>query len=121
MSTFKNMFGYKTYDGKPYDGKCSFFDLSDPPLPTGVGWVICVALGCFFAALVSVMMYVSNRNVSASEQTGNNSEVYSTPLACCETCWHACGVRGDAACLLVLTVSLCARCTAPPVAPSPRA
>ena len=72
------MFGYKTYDGKSYDGKCSFFDLSDPPLPTGVGWVICVALGCFFAALVSVMVYVSNRNVSASEQTGNNSEVYST-------------------------------------------
>ena len=72
------MFGYKTYDGKSYDGKCSFFDLSDPPLPTGVGWVICVALGCFFAALVSAMVYVSNRNVNASEQTGNNSEVYST-------------------------------------------
>ena len=69
---------YKTYDGKSYDGKCSFFDLSDPPLPTGVGWVICVALGCFFAALVSAMVYVSNRNVNASEQTGNNSEVYST-------------------------------------------
>ena len=49
-----------------------------PPLPTGVGWVICVALGCFFAALVSAMVYVSNRNVNASEQTGNNSEVYST-------------------------------------------
>ena len=78
MSTFKNMFGYKTYDGKSYDEKCSFFDLSDPPLPTGVGWVICVALGCFFAALVSAMVYVSNRNVNASEQTGNNSEVYST-------------------------------------------
>ena len=72
------MFGYKTYDGKSYDEKCSFFDLSDPPLPTGVGWVICVALGCFFAALVSAMVYISNRNVNASEQTGNNSEVYST-------------------------------------------
>lgn len=29
-----------------------------PPLPEAVGWVICVALGCFFAALVSVMVWV---------------------------------------------------------------
>jgi uncharacterized membrane protein (DUF485 family) len=43
-----------------------------------IGWVICVALGCFFAALVAGMVYVANRNVSAEEQTGNNSEVYST-------------------------------------------
>jgi len=32
--------------------------VSRPPLPEGIGWVICVALGCFFAALVSAMVYV---------------------------------------------------------------
>lgn len=32
--------------------------LCSPPLPEGIGWVICVALGCFFAALVSGMVYV---------------------------------------------------------------
>ena len=26
-------------------------------MPEAVGWVICVALGCFFAALVSAMVY----------------------------------------------------------------
>jgi len=77
VSTYKNMFGYKTYDDKPYDGMCTFFG-AGPPLPEGIGWVICVALGCFFAALVSAMVYVANRNVAADEQTGNNSEVYST-------------------------------------------
>jgi SSS family transporter len=74
---FQNMFGYKRYDGTSYDGSCSFFENS-PPLPEAIGWVITLALGCFFAALVAGMVYVANSKVSAEEQTGNNSEVYST-------------------------------------------
>ena len=37
--------------------------LLQPPLPTAVGWLICVALGCFFAALVSGMVYLVRRRV----------------------------------------------------------
>merc|ERR1719199_1955765 len=77
-SDWKNQFGYPSpITGLPYDGACSFFG-GAAPLPLGVGWVICVALGCFFAALVSAMVYAANRSVSDSEQTGNNSEVYTT-------------------------------------------
>ena len=71
------MFGYTRYDGTSYDGSCSFFG-GVPPLPEAIGWVICLVLGCAFAALVGGMVYLSNKNVAAEDQTGNNSEVYST-------------------------------------------
>ena len=74
---FQNMFGYTRYDGTSYDGSCSFFG-GNAPLPEAIGWVICLVLGCAFAALVGGMVYLSNKNVAAEEQTGNNSEVYST-------------------------------------------
>ena len=77
QSSFKNMFGYVRYDGTTYDGACSFFG-GTPPLPEAIGWVICLVLGCAFAALVGGMVYLSNKNVAANEQTGNNSEVYTT-------------------------------------------
>jgi len=76
-SSFENMFGYLRYDGTSYKGACSFFGGS-PPLPEAMGWVICVVLGSAFAGLVAGMVYMSNRNVAAGEQTGENSEVYST-------------------------------------------
>ena len=76
-SSFKNMFGYTRYTGESYDGSCSFFE-GKPPLPEAIGWVICLALGCAFAALVGGLVYLSNQNVSTENQTGNNSEVFST-------------------------------------------
>ena len=76
-SSFQNMFGYKRYDGTTYDGACSFFG-GTPPLPEAIGWVICVVLGCAFAALIGGMVYLSNKNVAADDQTGVNSEVFST-------------------------------------------
>ena len=76
-SSFKNMFGYKRYTGESYDGSCSFFE-GTPPLPEAIGWVICLVLGCAFAALVGGLVYLSNKNVSAENQTGTNSEVFST-------------------------------------------
>jgi len=76
-SPFRNMFGYKRYDGKTYDGACTFFG-SKPPLPEAIGWVICLAIGCFFAALVAGLVYLAERGGNASQQTGNNSEMYST-------------------------------------------
>jgi len=81
-STFKNMFGYTRYDhtaAKPstYDGACSFFG-GKPPLPEAIGWVITLALGCAFAALVGGLVYLSNKGLAEGDQTGNNSEVYST-------------------------------------------
>ena len=71
------MFGYTRYDGTSYDGACSFFE-GNAPLPEAIGWVICLVLGCFFAALVGGMVYLSNKNQSADYQTGTNSEVYTT-------------------------------------------
>merc|ERR1712216_430 len=76
-SSFKNMFGYKRYTGESYDGSCSFFE-GTPPLPEAIGWVICLVLGCAFAALVGGLVYLSNKNVSAENQTGTNSEGGST-------------------------------------------
>merc|ERR1712216_205314 len=76
-SSFKNMFGYKRYTGASYDGSCSFFE-GTPPLPEAIGWVICLVLGCAFAALVGGLVYLSNKNVSVENQTGTNSEVFST-------------------------------------------
>jgi SSS family transporter len=40
--------------------------------------VICIALGCSFAALVEVYRYRSLRSIAEYEQTGNSSEVFST-------------------------------------------
>jgi len=82
QSDFKNMFGYTRYDHtdanpSTYDGACSFFG-GVPPLPEAIGWVITLALGCAFAALVGGLVYLSNRGVAENQQTGNNSEVYST-------------------------------------------
>jgi len=31
------MFGYLSYDGKSYDGRCDFFG-GTPPLPEALGW-----------------------------------------------------------------------------------
>lgn len=76
-SGFKNMFGYRRYDGTSYDGACSFF-AGKPPLHEAIGWLICIGLGTAFATLVGGMIYMSNKKVSADEQSYNNSEMYST-------------------------------------------
>ena len=80
-SQYINMFGYLAYDGTSYDGSCSFFGAAEgrpPPLPEALGWTICLVLGLAFAALTSLMVFLSNRGVASEEQTGNNSEVFST-------------------------------------------
>jgi len=74
---FKNMFGYKNYRGETYDGSCSFF-AGTPPLKEYWGWIITILLGCVFAFIVGVMVYLSNRGLSDTDQTGTNSEVFST-------------------------------------------
>lgn len=76
-SSYRNMFGYLRFTGDTYDGACSFFG-SSPPLPEGVGWAICIAIGLGFAVLVCAMVMWVNRGVAADEKDTTNSEHYST-------------------------------------------
>jgi hypothetical protein len=74
---YKIMFGYKNYSDETYDGSCSFFG-GTPPLKEYWGWIITILLGCVFAFIVGVMVHLSNRGLSDTDQTGTNSEVFTT-------------------------------------------
>jgi Na+/proline symporter len=76
-STYKNMFGYKRWDGTTYDGACTFFG-GAAPLPEGAGYGICLGIGTGFALLVAVLVWFANRQQAADHTDFTNSEVYTT-------------------------------------------
>lgn len=67
VSTWTNLFGYKTYDGKTYDGSCSFFG-GVPALAEGLGWFIIVGLGGIFSLAVSAAIYFGEKSVPQRHQ-----------------------------------------------------
>ena len=76
-SQYANLFGYRRFDGKSYDGQCDFFG-GTPPLPEGVGWFIVLGVGSIFACLTSGMIWFSNKHAAKDQETGVNSETFST-------------------------------------------
>jgi SSS family transporter len=76
-SPYRNMFGYKRWDGTTYDGACSFFG-GAAPLPQGAGYGICLGIGTGFALLVAVLVWFANRKQAADHTDFTNSEVYTT-------------------------------------------
>jgi hypothetical protein len=76
-STYKNMFGYKRWDGTTYDGACTFFG-GAAPLPEGAGYGICLGIGTGFALMVAVLVWFANRQQATDHTDFTNSEVYTT-------------------------------------------
>eukprot|EP00961_Rhodomonas_salina_P238626 3224935-Rhodomonas_salina.4 len=78
VSNYRNVFGYKAFDGTSYDGTCSFFNTKQA-LHEAIGWFIVVGLGIFFAILTALMFWVSRRrNVTADGWFTNDSELFTS-------------------------------------------
>mmetsp|Transcript_14234 Transcript_14234/g.33692 ORF Transcript_14234/g.33692 Transcript_14234/m.33692 type:complete len:910 (+) Transcript_14234:237-2966(+) len=75
VSSYRNIFGYKAFDGTSYDGRCAFFN--EPALPEGIGWFIVVGLGIFFATLTTLMFWLSSRRAPQGCTT-NTSEYFTS-------------------------------------------
>ena len=57
---------YKSYDGKAYDGRCSFFE-GQTVLPQEVGWFVLIGLAAIVALIISFLIQYSHRFMSADD------------------------------------------------------
>ena len=80
QSSFKNMFGYRRYDGSTYDGSCSFFG-GHPPLPQAAGYGICLGIGTGFALFVAFAVWIANRGQAADDTISQTLKFTPPPAA----------------------------------------